>query len=75
MRLRAFNVGEFADGKAQQPLPSTVADKEPLFVAFATSCRKLCHKILYLLGQGLDVSGRASTICQSRRCSFSPCAR
>ncbi|KAM4056272.1 2OG-Fe(II) oxygenase superfamily protein [Hirsutella rhossiliensis] len=51
----AFNFGEFVDGKAQQPLPSTVADKEPLFSAFADSCRKLCHKILYLLGLGLDV--------------------
>lgn len=58
---RAFNFGEFVDAKARQPLPSTVAHEEPHFSAFADSCRSLCHKILYLLGLGLHVSGRASS--------------
>ncbi|KAL3957508.1 hypothetical protein ACCO45_008086 [Purpureocillium lilacinum] len=52
---RAFNFGEFVDGKAQQPIPSTIAAEEARFAAFADSCRRLCHKILYLLGLGLDV--------------------
>ncbi|OAQ85647.1 oxidoreductase, 2OG-Fe(II) oxygenase family [Purpureocillium lilacinum] len=51
----AFNFGEFVDGKAQQPIPSTIAAEEARFAAFADSCRRLCHKILYLLGLGLDV--------------------
>ncbi|KND93665.1 hypothetical protein TOPH_01601 [Tolypocladium ophioglossoides CBS 100239] len=51
----AFNFGEFIDGKAQQALPCTINNDEPRFSAFADSCRKLCHKILYLLGLGLDV--------------------
>ncbi|RCI16968.1 hypothetical protein L249_2069 [Ophiocordyceps polyrhachis-furcata BCC 54312] len=53
--LRAFNFGEFVDGKAQQPLPATIEADEPTVNAFATSCRKLCHRILHLLGLGLEV--------------------
>ncbi|KJZ71771.1 hypothetical protein HIM_08856 [Hirsutella minnesotensis 3608] len=54
-KARAFNFGEFVDGRAQQPLPSSIANEEQLLSAFADSCRRLCHKILSLLGQGLDV--------------------
>ena len=53
---RAFNFGEFINGKAQQPIPPTVAADEPRFAAFADLCRALCTKILTLLGRGLDVS-------------------
>ncbi|UKZ72773.1 hypothetical protein TrVFT333_000408 [Trichoderma virens FT-333] len=51
----AFNFGEFIDGKAQQPLPPTIADDEPQVSAFADSCHKLCRKLLHLLGIGLEV--------------------
>jgi hypothetical protein len=53
---RAFNFGEFADGKAQQPLPSDLVPDEPQINAFADSCHDLCQKLLYLLGLGLGVS-------------------
>ncbi|KAJ4268291.1 hypothetical protein NW762_002354 [Fusarium torreyae] len=51
----AFNFGEFADGKAQQPLPSDLVSDEPQISAFADSCHHLCQKLLYLLGLGLGV--------------------
>ncbi|PTB42313.1 uncharacterized protein TrAFT101_008597 [Trichoderma asperellum] len=51
----AFNFGEFVDGKAQQPLPPTIASDEPEINAFADSCHKLCKKLLHLLGIGLGV--------------------
>ncbi|KAF9776864.1 hypothetical protein IL306_004893 [Fusarium sp. DS 682] len=51
----AFNFGEFADGKAQQPLPSELVSDEPQISAFADSCHDLCQKLLYLLGLGLGV--------------------
>ncbi|EWY98814.1 hypothetical protein FOYG_03121 [Fusarium oxysporum NRRL 32931] len=51
----AFNFGEFADGKAQQPLPSDLVPDEPQISAFANSCHDLCQKLLYLLGLGLGV--------------------
>ncbi|PFH58513.1 hypothetical protein XA68_13577 [Ophiocordyceps unilateralis] len=51
----AFNIGEFVDGKAQQPLPVSIAADEPFISAFTASCRSLCHRILHLLGLGLDV--------------------
>ncbi|KAF5024886.1 hypothetical protein F66182_3044 [Fusarium sp. NRRL 66182] len=53
--IRAFNFGEFADGKAQQPLPSDLAPYEPQISAFAHSCHNLCQRLLYLLGLGLGV--------------------
>ncbi|PHH87196.1 hypothetical protein CDD83_9191 [Cordyceps sp. RAO-2017] len=46
-------VGDFKE--AQQPLPACVADDEASFAAFADVCRRLCLKILRLLGLGLDV--------------------
>lgn len=54
--LRAFNFGEFVDGKARQPLPAPIVPDEPQICAFAESCHKLCEKLLYLLGLGLGVS-------------------
>ncbi|KAF4584458.1 hypothetical protein GQ602_005831 [Ophiocordyceps camponoti-floridani] len=50
-----FNFGEFVDGKAQQPLPESVAAQEPFLSFFAASCRTLCNRILHLLGIGLDI--------------------
>ncbi|CAM1508227.1 Fc.00g050750.m01.CDS01 [Cosmosporella sp. VM-42] len=51
----AFNFGEFVNGNAQQPLPSSIAGDEPQISAFADSCHNLCQKLLYLLGLGLGV--------------------
>ncbi|KFA60523.1 hypothetical protein S40285_08888 [Stachybotrys chlorohalonatus IBT 40285] len=51
----AFNFGEFINGKAQQPLPSTILPYEARYSAFADACHGLCHKLLYLLGLGLGV--------------------
>jgi isopenicillin N synthase-like dioxygenase len=53
---RAFNFGEYVDGKAQQPIPETIVHDQAKISAFAGSCRKLSQKLLYLLGRGLNVS-------------------
>ena len=54
-RLRAFNFGEFLNGKAQQPLPSSLTSDEARISGFADLCHDLCQKLLYLLGIGLGV--------------------
>ncbi|KAK5993455.1 hypothetical protein PT974_06886 [Cladobotryum mycophilum] len=51
----AFNFAEFINGKAQQPLPPTIAADEPQLYAFSNSCHTLCRKILHLLGVGLGI--------------------
>lgn len=53
---RAFNFGEFKDGKAQQPIPETIEHLQDQIATFWEFCYKLCLKINYLLGVGLDVS-------------------
>ncbi|KAK2028293.1 2OG-Fe(II) oxygenase superfamily protein [Colletotrichum zoysiae] len=52
---RAFNFGEFKDGKAQQPLPPTIQPDEPFINSFRDQCHALCLELLELLGVGLDV--------------------
>ncbi|CAI4213927.1 unnamed protein product [Parascedosporium putredinis] len=52
---RAFNFGEFQNGKAQQPLPSTLIPHEAELGRFAGSCHALARRILHLLGVGLEV--------------------
>lgn len=64
---RAFNFGEFVDGKAQQPLPPTIASDEPRFNAFSDSCHALCNKLLYLLGLGLGVGDFFSSAHQTSK--------
>lgn len=56
VNYRAFNFGEFVNGKAQQPLPPTIVANESQISDFADSCRNLCRKLLHLLGIGLGVS-------------------
>ncbi|KAJ0114908.1 hypothetical protein J7T55_004650 [Diaporthe amygdali] len=51
----AFNFGAFEDGKAQQPIPESVASYESQYSDFYEFCYKLCLKINYLLGIGLEV--------------------
>ncbi|KIH94493.1 oxidoreductase, 2OG-Fe(II) oxygenase family [Sporothrix brasiliensis 5110] len=52
----AFNFGEFVDGKAQQPLPPSLASDEPQIDAFFDLCYRLCLKLNDLLGIGLEVN-------------------
>ncbi|KAL2179064.1 uncharacterized protein P884DRAFT_239593 [Thermothelomyces heterothallicus CBS 202.75] len=52
----AFNFGEFVDGKAQQPIPPTIASDEAQIGAFRDLCYALSLKLNTLLGIGLRVS-------------------
>ncbi|AEO56290.1 hypothetical protein MYCTH_2301039 [Thermothelomyces thermophilus ATCC 42464] len=52
----AFNFGEFVDGKAQQPIPPTIAPDEAQISAFRDLCNALSLKLNTLLGIGLGVS-------------------
>ncbi|KAL2157581.1 hypothetical protein VTH06DRAFT_5959 [Thermothelomyces fergusii] len=52
----AFNFGEFVDGKAQQPIPPTIASDEARISAFRDLCYSLSLKLNTLLGIGLAVS-------------------
>jgi len=48
-------MGEFKDGKAQQPLPPTLQAHEEDLAIFHQYCHTLCLKILTLFGTGLEV--------------------
>ncbi|KAL1902721.1 hypothetical protein Sste5346_001164 [Sporothrix stenoceras] len=52
----AFNFGEFVDGKAQQPIPASIASDEPQIDSFFDLCYHLCLKLNDLLGIGLEVN-------------------
>lgn len=52
---RAFNIGDFSSGKAQQPLPKSLAGSEHGIDYFAVLCRKLCIKLLRHFARGLMV--------------------
>ncbi|KAK4104012.1 Clavaminate synthase-like protein [Parathielavia hyrcaniae] len=52
----AFNFGDFVDGKAQQPIPPTIAADEPQISAFRDLCYNLSLKLNTLLGIGLEVT-------------------
>lgn len=52
---RAMNFGEFNQGKAQQPLPPSLAPHESQIATFRTLCTKTCSRILTLLALGLDI--------------------
>lgn len=56
MRDRAFNLGEFKDGKAQQPLPDSFVDHEVELNEFQYLCHKLCLRLLRLFAIALNVS-------------------
>ncbi|KAJ6119684.1 hypothetical protein N7523_003964 [Penicillium sp. IBT 18751x] len=51
----AMNFGDFVNGKAQQPLPASLAPHESEIHDFATLCNKTCTRILNLLALGLEV--------------------
>lgn len=54
--IRAMNFGEFKDGKAQQPIPSSLVPHERELCHFAELCNKTCSRILKLMALGLEVS-------------------
>lgn len=51
----AMNFDEFKDGKAQQPLPPSLAPHEAEIGHFASLCNKTCNRILKLLALGLQI--------------------
>ncbi|KAJ5152325.1 hypothetical protein N7492_010620 [Penicillium capsulatum] len=51
----AMNFGDFKDGKAQQPLPASLATHESDIHTFANLCNKTCSRILTLLALGLEI--------------------
>lgn len=57
-----MNFGDFKDGKAQQPLPPSLAPHEGEINEFAKLCNKTCNRILTLLALGLEVSKIAPTL-------------
>src|ERR1700742_3841942 len=57
MFYRAFNIGEFKDGHAQQPFPPPMAVKESSIGQFMNSCHELCNRIHKLFAEGLEIPG------------------
>ena len=53
--FRAFNIGEFVQGKPQQPLPQALQVREGEIGQFADLCRQLCMRLLELCAIGLKV--------------------
>ncbi|KAI4233948.1 MAG: hypothetical protein LQ349_004095 [Xanthoria aureola] len=52
---RVFNFGEFVNGKAQQPMPPSLAQQEAEINDFADRCRGLCMQLLRLFALGLKI--------------------
>jgi hypothetical protein len=52
---RAFNFGEFVDGRAQQTLSPILRRDEAALANFSSSCRNLALRILKLIAMGLRV--------------------
>lgn len=51
----AFNVGEFRNGKAQQPLPEPLKSSEHELGRFFGDCHAVCNQILRLIASALDI--------------------
>ena len=51
---RAFNIAEFIDGKAQQPLPIPLVSHESQLGHFQDLCHELSRKLLRLIAIGLE---------------------
>jgi isopenicillin N synthase-like dioxygenase len=54
-------LGEFVEGKPQQPLPKVLASREADLNAFQNSCNNLMLRILTLFAIGLEVSSKKSS--------------
>ncbi len=52
---RAFNFGEFVDGKPKQKLPKSFASHIAELADFEERCSSTCHRIFRLLAMGLEV--------------------
>ncbi|KAF2432418.1 Clavaminate synthase-like protein [Tothia fuscella] len=52
----AFNMSEFKDGKAQQPLPPLLLQNEARLNTFFAQCHALCMRILELIAIGLEIN-------------------
>ncbi len=66
MILRAFNFGEFHNGKAQQSLPESLQRHEPEISHFGSLCHGLCMRILRLIALGLKVRDRFCFVLKAR---------
>lgn len=53
---RCMNIGEYINGKAQQPLTPILKSHEIEIGDFSKLCSNLCMKLLHLLAVGLQVS-------------------
>ncbi|KAK8232018.1 oxidoreductase [Phyllosticta capitalensis] len=51
----AFNVGEYTNGKASQPLPAPFRSHEAQLGRFFDQCHALCNSILQLLAAALEI--------------------
>ncbi|KAK7530910.1 uncharacterized protein J3D65DRAFT_141898 [Phyllosticta citribraziliensis] len=51
----AFNIGEYVNGKASQPLPAPLRPEEAQLGRFFDQCHTLCNQILRLLGAALEI--------------------
>jgi isopenicillin N synthase-like dioxygenase len=60
---RAFNFGEFVDGKPKQKLPKSFANHVEELADFEERCSSTCHRIFRLLAMGLDVRAFLSFDC------------
>ncbi len=56
-------MGDFVNGKAQQPLSPLLAENEDVLSEFSDTCHQLCMKILQLFAVGLKVSFASSLLC------------
>ncbi|KAF2489761.1 oxidoreductase-like protein, partial [Lophium mytilinum] len=51
----AFNIGEFSNGKANQPLPAPLVEGESRISQFIDQCHDLCNKIMDLFAAALEI--------------------
>lgn len=51
----AFNMGEFKDGKPQQPMTKLFTNHLSELAAFEATCQQVCKRVLDLLALGLEV--------------------
>ncbi|KAJ9602929.1 hypothetical protein H2200_012709 [Cladophialophora chaetospira] len=51
----AFNIGEFSNGKPQQPIPGFLESHVEELLEFERTCKQVCDRVLDLLGLGLEV--------------------
>jgi len=55
----AFNMNEFRNGKAQQPLPPPLLENEARIDHFVNECHALCLRIMELFAIGLNIDASA----------------